>query len=202
MLTPSEKRTFKFVQQYFLKNGYAPTLQEIAKGIGIKSRGVVHRYLRALESSSLITILSNRRRGIFLNLDADENASIFPIIPLLGRIAAGQPIEAIEGRDELNLADFLMSSDRFALQVTGNSMIDAGILDGDTVIVRQQQTATNGDIVVALIDGIEATLKRLKKLPDGMILLIPENKFMEPKVYPAQRVQIQGVIVGQLRSYQ
>jgi len=202
MLTPSEKRTFKFVQQYFLKNGYAPTLQEIAKGIGIKSRGVVHRYLRALESSSLITILSNRRRGIFLNLDADENASIFPIIPLLGRIAAGQPIEAIEGRDELNLANFLMSSDRFALQVTGNSMIDAGILDGDTVIVRQQQTATNGDIVVALIDGIEATLKRLKKLPDGMILLIPENKFMEPKVYPAQRVQIQGVIVGQLRSYQ
>ena len=95
-----------------------------------------------------------------------------------------------------------MSSDRFALQVTGNSMIDAGILDGDTVIVRQQQTATNGDIVVALIDGIEATLKRLKKLPDGMILLIPENKFMEPKVYPAQRVQIHGVVVGQLRSYQ
>ena len=125
-----------------------------------------------------------------------------PIIPLLGRIAAGQPIEAIEGRDELNLADFLMSSDRFALQVTGNSMIDAGILDGDTVIIRQQQTATNGDIVVALIDGIEATLKRLKKLPDGMILLMPENKFMEPKVYPAQRVQIQGVVVGQLRSYQ
>ena len=202
MLTPSEQRTFKFVQQYFLKNGQAPTLQEIAKGIGITSRGVVHRYLRALESSSLITILSNRRRGIFLNLDADENASIFPIIPLLGRIAAGQPIEAIEGRDELNLADFLMSPDRFALQVTGNSMIDAGILDGDTVIIRQQQTATNGDIVVALIDGIEATLKRLKKLPDGMILLIPENKFMEPKVYPAQRVQIQGVVVGQLRSYQ
>jgi repressor LexA len=125
-----------------------------------------------------------------------------PIIPLLGRIAAGQPIEAIEGRDELNLADFLMSSDRFALQVTGNSMIDAGILDGDTVIIRQQQTATNGDLVVALIDGIEATLKRLKKLPDGMILLMPENKLMEPKVYPAQRVQIQGVVVGQLRSYQ
>jgi repressor LexA len=81
-------------------------------------------------------------------------------------------------------------------------MIDAGILDGDTVVIRQQQTATNGDLVVALIDGIEATLKRLKKLPDGMILLLPENKLMEPKVYPAQRVQIQGVVVGQLRSYQ
>ena len=81
-------------------------------------------------------------------------------------------------------------------------MIEAGILDGDTVIVKHQQTANNGDIVVALIDGIEATLKRLKKLPDGMILLMPENKFMEPRVYPAQRIQIQGVIVGQLRSYQ
>jgi repressor LexA len=95
-----------------------------------------------------------------------------------------------------------MNADRFALQVTGNSMIEAGILDGDTVIVKHQQTANNGDIVVALIDGLEATLKRLKKLPDGMILLMPENKFMEPRVYPAQRIQIQGVIVGQLRSYQ
>ena len=202
MLTPSVTRTLKFIQKYFVKSGYAPTLQEIAQGTGIKSRGVIHRYLRTLQSSDLITILPNRNRGIRLNLEANENASAAPIIPLLGRIAAGQPIEAIEGRDELNLADFLMNADRFALQVTGNSMIEAGILDGDTVIVKHQQTANNGDIVVALIDGLEATLKRLKKLPDGMILLMPENKFMEPRVYPAQRIQIQGVIVGQLRSYQ
>ena len=202
MLTPSETRTLKFIQKYFLKSGYAPTLQEIAQGTGIKSRGVIHRYLRALQSSDLITILPNRKRGIRLNLEANENALAAPIIPLLGRIAAGQPIEAIEGRDELNLADFLMNADRFALQVTGSSMIEAGILDGDTVIVKHQQTANNGDIVVALIDGLEATLKRLKKLPDGMILLMPENKLMEPRVYPAQRIQIQGVIVGQLRSYQ
>ena len=202
MLTSSEKKTLKFIQKYCIEKGYSPTLTEIAKGIGIKSKGVVHRYIKTLESLNLISISSHRKRGIVLNLEAYENQSVAPIIPLLGRIAAGQPIEAIEGREEINLADFIMNPDRFALQVSGDSMIEAGILDGDTVIIKHQNTAENGDIIVALIDGLEATLKRLKKLPDGMILLMPENKFMEPKVYPAQRVQIQGVIVGQLRSYQ
>ena len=202
MLTPSEKKTLRFIQKYCIEKGYSPTLTEIAKGIGIKSKGVVHRYIKTLESLNLISISSHRKRGIVLNLEAYENQSVAPIIPLLGRIAAGQPIEAIEGREEINLADFIMNPDRFALQVSGDSMIEAGILDGDTVIIKHQNTAENGDIIVALIDGLEATLKRLKKLPDGMILLMPENKFMEPKVYPAQRVQIQGVVVGQLRSYQ
>ena len=81
-------------------------------------------------------------------------------------------------------------------------MMEAGILDGDTVIIKHQNTANNGDIIVALIDGIEATLKRLKRLPDGMVLLVPENKFMETIAYEPERVQIQGVVVGQLRSYQ
>ena len=202
MLTPSEKKTFKFIQQYFMEKGYAPTLKEIAQGIGINSRGVVHRYLKSLESSHLITILPNRKRGIHLNPEANENIPLVPTIPLLGRIAAGHPIEAIEGRDEINLADFIMNEDRLDLQVTGDSMMEAGILDGDTVIIKHQNTANNGDIIVALIDGIEATLKRLKRLPDGMVLLMPENKFMETIAYEPERVQIQGVVVGQLRSYQ
>ena len=202
MLTPSEKKTLRFIQKYCIENGYSPTLTEIAKGIGIKSKGVVHRYIKSLESLNLISISSHRKRGICLNLEAYENQSVAPIIPLLGRIAAGQPIEAIEGREEINLADFIMNPDRFALQVSGDSMIEAGILDGDTVIVKHQNTAENGDIIVALIDGLEATLKRLKKLPDGMILLIPENKLMEGIIYEAKRIQIQGVVVGQLRSYQ
>ena len=175
MLTSSEKKTLKFIQKYCIEKGYSPTLTEIAKGIGIKSKGVVHRYIKTLESLNLISISSHRKRGIVLNLEAYENQSVAPIIPLLGRIAAGQPIEAIEGREEINLADFIMNPDRFALQVSGDSMIEAGILDGDTVIIKHQNTAENGDIIVALIDGLEATLKRLKKLPDGMILLIPEN---------------------------
>ena len=202
MLTSSEKRTLKFIQKYCIEKGYSPTLTEIAKGIGIKSKGVVHRYIKTIESLNLISISSHRKRGIVLNLEAYENQSVAPIIPLLGRIAAGQPIEAIEGREEINLADFIMNPDRFALQVSGDSMIEAGILDGDTVIIKHQNTAENGDIIVALIDGLEATLKRLKKLPDGMILLIPENKLMEGIIYEAKRIQIQGVVVGQLRSYQ
>ena len=202
MLTSSEKKTLKFIQKYCIKKGYSPTLTEIAKGIGIKSKGVVHRYIKTLESLNLISISSHRKRGIVLNLEAYENQSVAPIIPLLGRIAAGQPIEAIEGREEINLADFIMNPDRFALQVSGDSMIEAGILDGDTVIIKHQNTAENGDIIVALIDGLEATLKRLKKLPDGMILVIPENKLMEGIIYEAKRIQIQGVVVGQLRSYQ
>ena len=202
MLTTSEKKTLKFIQKYCIERGYSPTLTEIAKGIGIKSKGVVHRYIKTLESLNLISISSHRKRGIVLNLEAYENQSVAPIIPLLGRIAAGQPIEAIEGREEINLADFIMNPDRFALQVSGDSMIEAGILDGDTVIIKHQNTAENGDIIVALIDGLEATLKRLKKLPDGMILLIPENKLMEGIIYEAKRIQIQGVVVGQLRSYQ
>jgi len=202
MLTSSEKKTLKFIQKYCIEKGYSPTLTEIAKGIGIKSKGVVHRYIKTLESLNLISISSHRKRGIILNLEAYENQSVAPIIPLLGRIAAGQPIEAIEGREEINLADFIMNPDRFALQVSGDSMIEAGILDGDTVIIKHQNTAENGDIIVALIDGLEATLKRLKKLPDGMILLIPENKLMEGIIYEAKRIQIQGVVVGQLRSYQ
>ena len=201
-MTSSEKKTLKFIQKYCIEKGYSPTLTEIAKGIGIKSKGVVHRYIKTLESLNLISISSHRKRGIVLNLEAYENQSVAPIIPLLGRIAAGQPIEAIEGREEINLADFIMNPDRFALQVSGDSMIEAGILDGDTVIIKHQNTAENGDIIVALIDGLEATLKRLKKLPDGMILLIPENKLMEGIIYEAKRIQIQGVVVGQLRSYQ
>ena len=122
-------------------------------------------------------------------------------IPLLGRIAAGQPIEAIEDANYLDLAAFFIGPDRYALRVTGESMIDVGILDGDTVILRKQNTARTGDIVVALIDGQEATLKRLGSTRDGTVELIPENSSMAVMRYSAARVSFQGVLVGQLRSY-
>ncbi len=122
-------------------------------------------------------------------------------IPFLGRIAAGLPIEAIEDQSYLDLAEFFIGPDRYALRVTGESMIDAGILDGDTVILRKQNTAKKGEIVVALIDAQEATLKRLGACTDGMVELIPENKSMKTMLYAAQRVSFQGVLVGQLRSY-
>ena len=124
------------------------------------------------------------------------------VLPLLGRIAAGVPIEAIPDQEELNLADFFMGPGRFVLKVQGESMIDAGILDGDTVIIEFRETADDGDIVVALIDESETTLKRFKRSQRGKyIKLIPENSEMEPMVYEAERVRIQGVLIGQLRKY-
>jgi len=122
-------------------------------------------------------------------------------IPLLGRIAAGLPIEAIEDQNHLNLAEFFIGPDRYALRVTGDSMIDAGILDGDTVILKKTTTVRTGDIVVALIDKQEATLKRLGEVADGMVELIPENKAMQSFRYAESRVSFQGVLIGQLRGY-
>ena len=138
-----------------------------------------------------------------MNLPADkQNHTVGDFrIPLLGRIAAGQPIEAIEDANYLDLAAFFIGPDRYALRVTGESMIDVGILDGDTVILRKQNTASKGDIVVALIDGQEATLKRLGATQDGMVELIPEDSAMAVMRYDASRVSFQGVLVGQLRSY-
>jgi repressor LexA len=124
-----------------------------------------------------------------------------PSLPLLGRIAAGQPIEAIPDEDTLNLTEFLLGPTRFALRVQGDSMMEAGILDGDTVIIQRRETAADGDIVVALIDDEEATLKRLYHLSNKRIKLVAENSAFTPMCYAAERIRIQGVLVGQLRTY-
>ena len=144
---------------------------------------------------------SNIEQPLALPAEADKHTTGDFRIPLLGRIAAGQPIEAIEDANYLDLAAFFIGPDRYALRVTGESMIDVGILDGDTVILRKQDTAQTGDIVVALIDGQEATLKRLGETRDGVVELIPENSSMAVMRYDANRVSFQGVLVGQLRSY-
>ncbi len=144
---------------------------------------------------------SNVEKPMSLPVELLDNSDAATRIPLLGRIAAGQPIEAIEDANYLDLAAFFIGPDRYALRVTGESMMDVGILDGDTVILRKQDTATPGDIVVALIDGQEATLKRLGQTVDGVVELIPENSTMATMRYDARRVSFQGVLVGQLRSY-
>jgi repressor LexA len=124
-----------------------------------------------------------------------------PTIPLVGKIAAGLPIEAVEDQLELNLAEMFMGPELFALRVTGDSMMDAGILDNDYVIIRKQPVANNGDIVVAMIDKVEATLKRFRRKSEMEVELIPENANMEVMTYPAERVNIHGVLVGQMRDY-
>ena len=175
-----------------------PLLSEIATGLGIHSKGTVHRHVRALANAGLIRLHAGRHRGITLT---GENGPTGATLPLLGRIAAGRPIEAIPDQDAINLTDFLTGSNRFILKVQGDSMIEAGILDGDMVIVEQRSHADDGDIIVALIDHEEATLKRLQHNRDGSITLHPANHCMAPMIYPAKRVRIQGVVTAQLRSY-
>lgn len=196
MLTDSQRKTLNFIQHYVAQHGYAPKLQEIATGIGIQSRGVVHRYVQALIAEGHLENTPGRHRGLQL-----VEQTVSTCLPLLGKIAAGQPIEAIPGHDEINLADFFMGPDRFALKVQGESMIDAGILDGDVAVIKQQNNAHNGDIVVALIDNEEATLKSFQRMDQHHIKLIPANKYMQAMIYEAERVQIQGILIGSLRRY-
>jgi repressor LexA len=197
MLTIRQHATLDFIRAYHARHGFAPSLAEIALGLGLSSKGSIHRQVQSLAEAGYIRLIPGRKRGIEL-IEAEGTAAT---LPLLGRIAAGLPIEAIQGEDSLNLTEFLMGPGRFALRVQGDSMIEAGILDGDTVIIRRSDTAGNGDIVVALIDGEEATLKRLRHRPGGLVELIPANARFAPLLYPAARVQIQGVLVGQLRTY-
>jgi repressor LexA len=203
MLTDRQRQTLNFISSFIVDNGYPPKLKEIGDHLGISSRGTVHRYIRALEDKNLIQVTTGQSRGISVieqakpaNTNESDNA-----LPLAGTIAAGMPIAAIEDQETINLNEFFVRPGRFVLRVQGDSMIDDGIFDGDMVIMESCQTASDNEIVVALIDQEEATLKRLKNNQDGSITLIPANATLQPFRYSAERVTIQGRIVGQFRSY-
>lgn len=193
MLTAAQHKTFQFVKQFVARHGYSPTTAEIAKGIQIKSRGVVYRYLQALVTQGLIQLMPNRRRNIQL-LDPQLEH-----LPLVGQIAAGNPIEAISQQESIDVSQIFLGANRFALRVKGDSMIDEGILDGDIVVCSASDTAKTGQIVVALVDHEQATLKRLQCNPDNTITLFPANAQHKPQVYAADRVKIQGIFIGLLR---
>ena len=195
MLTQRQQAAYRFIADFIRQHGHGPLLTEIATGLGIHSKGTVHRHVRALADAGLIQLHAGRHRGITLTRESGQT------LPLLGRIAAGRPIEAIPDQDAINLTDFLTGANRFILKVQGDSMIEAGILDGDMVIVEQRSHADDGEIIVALIDHEEATLKRLQHNRDGSITLCPANHRMAPMIYAAERVRIQGVVTAQLRSY-
>ncbi len=199
MLSARQEQALRFIRGYIAEHGHGPLLDEIATALGIQSRGVAHRYVQALADAGLLLLERGRHRGI--HLPSADNGSD-STLPLLGRIAAGLPIEAIPDQDEIDLSTFFMGPQRFVLKVQGDSMIEAGILPDDMVIVESREQARNDDIVVALIDGQEATLKRIRYNTDGSITLIPENSALSPMVFSNQRVQVQGVVVGQMRSYQ
>lgn len=194
MTSKKQSNVYEFIRHYILKHGFSPSMSEIAKGIGIQSKGVVHRYVHALVEKGFLSIEPNQHRNIRLSDHMPNPYSV----PLLGRIAAGEPIEAIENQEVVQFADLFFGPDRYALQVSGDSMIEEGIHNGDIVICKHSDSAKNGDIVVALIDNESATLKKIK-YQKNIIKLIPANASMETQVYESNRVQVQGVLVGLCR---
>lgn len=197
MLSAREQDVYNFIVTFIERNGKAPLLTEIALGLGIRSKGVIHRYITALEDAGMIE-RSGRHRGIKVcqQLNFDELK-----IPLMGTIAAGCPIEAVPNPEVLDFGAMFSGAGCYALTVQGDSMIEEGIHDGDIVIIEPASTAENGDIVVALVDGEDVTLKTIQNLANGVVQLIPANASMEVMEYSANRVQIQGLLKGQMRVY-
>lgn len=205
-LTQTEIKIQDFIRVFIEQNGHSPTLQEIGNGVAIKSKGTVHRYVSALKTKGALQHNERQWRGLSLtDSGTTPDATLEDAcLPFLGRIAAGQPIEAIADITEINIADFLLGkgSSRYMLQIKGDSMVDLGILDGDMVVIERRDHANNGEIVVALIDEQNATLKRFHLESNGQVLLIPANASLTAQQYAADRVRIQGILVGQMRTYQ
>jgi len=201
-LTQTEVRIQDFICAFISQQGHSPTLKEIGDGVAIKSKGTVHRYVAALKTKGILEQNTRQWRGLSLVETPPDNDSAS--LPFLGRIAAGQPIEAIPDITEIDINELLVgkNSNRYMLQIKGDSMVELGILDGDMVVIERRDSAKNGDIVVALIDEENATLKRFHLDKDGQVLLIPANANLTAQQYPAERVRIQGVLVGQMRTYQ
>lgn len=199
MLTLQQSKTFYFIKEFIEKNNYSPSLNEIAIGIGISSRGVAHRYVKVLIEKNYLYKQANRQRS--LEIIEHEKATASFSIPFLGKIVAGLALETRADDSELDLAQFFVGPDKFALRISGDSMIEIGINDDDYVIIKKQQSAMDGDIVVAMIDKSEVTLKRFRRRPNHQIALIAENKKMDSMVYDEARVTVQGILIGQMRSY-
>lgn len=204
-LTRRQYEVLAFVRQFIQEQGFSPSYEEIANGLQISSLATVHKHLLSLEEKGLIRRAYNRSRSIDLVGPAPEPAAAVPAIvselPLVGRIAAGQPVEAIEHQQTISLSDITRAREVFVLEVRGQSMIDEHIVDGDYVLVEKAEKAENGQIAVALVDEAEATLKRFYNEGGGMVRLQPANSTMEPIVLPANRVRIQGRVIGILRKY-
>lgn len=198
MLTLQQQKAYQFIRHFILQNGHAPTLPEIALGLGIRSKSHAQRYVQALIDEGLLKSVPGKHRGIELSQKTEKDISLWQL-PLLGKIAAGRPIEAIADTQVIDLPALIAGPQRYILQVKGDSMVEEGIFDGDWVICERANTAPDGAIVVALIDNNEATLKRLKRNLNGTITLKPANAHLKPMIYAAARVQIQGIFIGLIR---
>lgn len=227
MLTAKQHELIRFIQHRLEETGVSPSFEEMKEALDLKSKSGVHRLISALEERGFIRRLPNRARALevirqpedstpaarpALRLAADNSSAAAPVtareaandvieIPLHGRIAAGAPIEALEGQTSLPVpAALLGPGEHYALEVSGDSMVEAGIFDGDFALVRRTSTAREGEIVVALVRGEEATLKYLRK-EGGKVRLDPANAMYDPQLYDAHEVEVQGKLAGLLRRY-
>ena len=226
MLTAKQHELLHFIQERLDTSGISPSFEEMKEALGLKSKSGIHRLISALEERGFLRRLPNRARALEV-LKVPEAAkpavrndrdnivplrkpapAIRPIaandiveVPLHGKIAAGVPIQAFEDHNNLAVpAALLGSGEHYALEVSGDSMVEAGIFDGDYALIQKASTAREGDIVVALVDGQDATLKYFRR-EGQMIRLDPANSAYEPQRYPAERVIVQGRLSGLLRRY-
>ena len=222
MLTRKQHELLLFIHERLSETGVSPSFEEMKDALDLKSKSGVHRLIRALEERSFIRRLPNRARALEVvrmpekviplkqpTAAAPAPAAKVPVaandsvleIPLHGRIAAGMPIEAMEGQSSLSVpAALLGPGEHYALEVSGDSMIEAGILDGDYALIRRTETARDGEIVVALVDEAEATLKYFRR-EGQMIRLDPANHAYSPQRYQSGQVRVQGKLAGLLRRY-
>ncbi len=201
-LTRKQQEVFDFLLNNQEMFDHPPTLDELCLAMGLKSRGSLHKHIQGLIESGLVEPLNRKQRGVRLkNLPSMSEDGSETGLPFVGQIAAGRPIEAIETISYMQVPEQLQTEQPcYILQVKGDSMIDDGIYDGDWVIIEQRSHARNGEIVVALIDKTEATLKYIEQYPHETVL-IPANQNMQAMRFKPQQVEIQGVLVGQMRSY-
>ena len=199
-LTRRQKQILDFLRRHIERWGYAPTIEEIGEHFGLTSLATVHKHLTNLQKKGLIHRETHRSRA--LELVPSEVGVRAVALPLLGRVAAGTPIEAIEAAETIYVPEDLVGrKDTYVLQVKGDSMIEEQIRDGDFVIVEDRPEARDGEMVIALIDGESATLKKIYREPDGRIRLQPANERLQPFYVEASRLRVQGVVVGVLRKY-
>ena len=202
-ITRRQRQVYDFLAAFIEKHGYSPSFEEIGEGLGLTSLATVHKHISNLAEKGLIRRQENRSRSIDVmpvRTRVRQRLSDEAALPLMGRIAAGQPIEAVENPESISLGDLTRSKEVYVLQVTGASMQDEHIVDGDYVLVEKTSTARNGEIVVALVSGADATLKRFYKEGDH-VRLQPANASMQPIMVPAHNVQVQGRVIGVLRKY-
>lgn len=204
-LTPRQKQVLDFLVSFSSENGFSPSFEEIARELKLASLATVHKHVNALEQKGYLKRSYNHSRSIEVSPDylrwEQRRAQPGIEVPLLGRIAAGQPIESVTSDETLAFTDFIGSPAAYALQVRGDSMIEDHIMNGDFVLIERTPNVRDGEIVVALVDGAETTLKRFFREAEKMVRLQPANASMQPIMVSEDRLQIQGRVLAVLRKY-